>query len=73
MARVKANQEHADKQAVMKADGEKVAEEVRPSLKKLNCCPSITVHPSNEAPVFALNVTLTEEQLRQVAALIATL
>jgi hypothetical protein len=73
VARVKANQDHADKQAAMKQDGEKVAVEVRPLLAKLPFCPSITVHPSNEAPVFALNVTLDEEKLRKVAAFIAAL
>ena len=40
---------------------------------KLPYCPSITVHPSNEAPVYALHVTLDEEKLRKVAALIAAL
>lgn len=61
------------KNKLMQQDGEKVAVEVRPLLAKLPLCPSITVHPSNEAPVFALNVTLNEEQLHKVAALLATL
>jgi hypothetical protein len=72
VANAKASRELSDKQAVMKVHGEKVADEFRPLLDNLPFGNSITVHPSNEAPVFGLHVTLTEEQLRKVTAILAT-
>jgi hypothetical protein len=71
----KASQDWSAKQAEIKAAGEKIAAEIRPILEakgKDMWCPGIQVHIGNETPVFALTMNLNEENLRKVAALLAT-
>lgn len=76
VARVKADREWAGKQSEIKAAGEKVAAEIRPILEAKGrnmWCPDLKVHVGNDAPVFHIAVNLTEDGLRKVAALLATL
>lgn len=77
IAQIKAHVESMERHKQMEMAGEKIAAEIKPALNVkrpgMLWSPELRVHTGNDAPVFALTLTLTEDHLRKVAAFLATL